>query len=141
MNVRSGNVGLFLDGDGVPVTSEAVHTLKRLGIRLWLVLTTPVFVLVDWIAYAWMGRRGYVQVENWALTAARAAIAGALDYTDRSGHLNTVKGRKPRAVKRLTSTMDSALLLSTPRSPGLGRGARPPLQELEEERRKLLTAT
>lgn len=109
--------------------------------KLWRVVQTPKMVLVDNVVAWWLRRRGYEVVERWALTAAREALCGAGIYADRSGHLNTVKGRRPRAVGRLTKSMAAGYLLSAPTSARYGRKAVPArrdVMQLHPEIRPLL---
>lgn len=44
---------------------------------------------------------GYVVITEEAFASAAITLGTLSTYVDKSGHLNTVKGRKPRAIARL----------------------------------------
>lgn len=89
----------------------------------WDLLTTPVSGVADVVCAWWLRRRGWDVIDNEALSEARERISASLEYIDKSGHLNTVKGRRPRAVDRLVRTLWRALVRSSPARPVLGKGS------------------
>lgn len=95
---------------------------------VWAVLRTPVFQLVDLFMFWWLRRRGYRPVEEFALDAGYASLQGLHEYVDKSGHLNTVSGRRPRAIRRLTEGLVHAYQLLQPAQVILGPGALSPSQ-------------
>lgn len=82
------------------------------------VLVHPVRT-IDVVAHAWLRARGYETVEAEPLAEARKMIAGTFDYVDKSGHLNTVSGRRPRAIERLKGGLGMAYILTAPDAPSV----------------------
>lgn len=111
-----------------------IARVKGFVAGVWRVFLTPVGQLLDLVLAYRLYRRGYVLVEAYAIAAAKATLDGAATYADKSGHLNTVKKRKPQAVKRVVGSMRQALFLIEPTRPGLGRKALSPSQALKRRR-------
>lgn len=68
-------------------------------------------VLAGWadrMAGRWLARRGYAVVRAGELTAARQVLDEVTAYVRRSGHLNTVSGRRPRSVAKVLGAMSLA---------------------------------
>jgi hypothetical protein len=61
--------------------------------------------LIFRITVALATRLGYTLVRTTDLNSATRHLSLAQAYVERSGHLNTVKGRKPRAVSSLTEKL------------------------------------
>lgn len=67
-------------------------------IRLWL----------DRLAIRYLSSRGFVVLSETDHERARRAMEDCEDYILRSGHLNTVSGRRPRAHKVITGAVSEA---------------------------------
>lgn len=71
-------------------------------------------IWIDKLAARWLRRRGYSIVETSALVRARKELMDVAEYVDKSGHLNTVSGRRPRAIRRIRESLASTFVLSEP---------------------------
>ena len=95
---------------------------RRMG-EWWLwflgVVTHPSTVL-DVLAARWLARRGWTTVPHSGAEISRDQLREAFDYVAKSGHLNTVSGRRPRAVARLKGMLGAAYMFGTPDTPRLG---------------------
>ena len=79
----------------------------------------PFFLLIVWI----LAKANYVVIDKERFETGRAIIVRAAEYTHTSGHLNTVSGRRPQAVRRITQGLvSSAAVLDAGLRP-IGAGA------------------
>lgn len=93
--------------------------MKKLLYVLGLIFGAILFpsTVLDALAYRWLRRRGYATVEASTYEESRAHTMALLDYVERSGHLNTVSGRRPRAVARLREGLGASWILGMPDRP------------------------
>lgn len=69
--------------------------------------SSPTLRLLDRLAANYLTRRGNAVLSISQATIARTSAEKLCQYVERSGHLNTVSGRRPKAYKVLTRTLDS----------------------------------
>lgn len=95
-----------------------MNGIKKFLRKVWAVVMHPAYTL-DVLAYAWIRRRGYETVNAQALQASQRVLAEGYSYVERSGHLNTVSGRKPKAIERLKGYLSGGAFLATPDRPSI----------------------
>ena len=71
--------------------------MKRLVLAIWTLINRWLDALACWPAR----RRGFIPLPLEDFTSAGVHAADLLRYIAKSGHLNTVSGRRPHAYKRL----------------------------------------
>ena len=75
--------------------------------RFFKLHTSPTLRLLDMLAVRYLERRGNAVLSVQQAVGARTVADRLSHYVDTSGHLCTVKGRKPHAVKRLRRSLDA----------------------------------